>query len=585
MKKNINFNLEKKLLGDGNDDDIIDIFDFNQFVKCFGTKNTDENYNLKYDIYPSEIVVEDGWNDIYNVSNPDGMINLADFTIFVKNFGKTKPKYGKNIEIIFNKFYWEDAYLVYAINDSEKWEEIKMQDSKLYSGFLGSQIFIDDTFEKMEYYFKNSNGDIHREGIYNFNVNKAGIYKIYNGVTFAYDVTDLKDSIKDFKIKDMNKTSVIFSFMGGETWEYGEIYRKEEDGDFVKFSDIRKTNTNIGDAILPNKNYSYKIKAFRGKEERKEEVESEIIEFKTENFELPKEGVFKIANSYGIGMDSWENIADGFFYITYEAVKASKMDIAIMAPPQLRYTPKLMASFEIEHERRGELYIEINVRKTGSNRKVKNLNYGMIDGGEKSIKNEKISIDISEFLPIEDEDIKLRVYDSEIENHTGVIKYFSISELSENYGEIIKEYYSEDKNVQTVDRGFAILTIKNITIKNENNQNSFENYKKNNSSNFLNELSRNVTEKDIEERIKLGYYNKKNENSNSGFVFPTLEQWKKYVDSNEMKIIDVNKSNKLKRLSPETAIDHSKSIYFPPIGKQEGGSCTSWAIGYYFPIE
>jgi len=64
----------------------------------------------------------------------------------------------------------------------------------------------------------------------------------------------------------------------------------------------------------------------------------------------------------------------------------------------------------------------------------------------------------------------------------------------------------------------------------------------------------------------------------TGLAPPTLEQWDAMVgDMNVIDEISLNVGDPL-----PSSVDHSSSIYFPPIGNQDGeGSCVAWAVGYY----
>jgi hypothetical protein len=77
----------------------------------------------------------------------------------------------------------------------------------------------------------------------------------------------------------------------------------------------------------------------------------------TEEGEL-RYGAFKIANSWGVG--GWENIADGFYWISYEAMK-QRIGQCVLYRDRIGYDPKLIALFEIDHSRREECDILIGI--------------------------------------------------------------------------------------------------------------------------------------------------------------------------------------------------------------------------------
>lgn len=76
---------ENILLGDFNLDGIVDIKDQMLFKEHYG-----ENYETKYDISPA-ILGTGSWSDIYSSCTPDGQVNILDFIIFGRNYGKVNP--------------------------------------------------------------------------------------------------------------------------------------------------------------------------------------------------------------------------------------------------------------------------------------------------------------------------------------------------------------------------------------------------------------------------------------------------------------------------------------------------------------
>ncbi|MBN2231055.1 MAG: hypothetical protein JW779_15835, partial [Candidatus Thorarchaeota archaeon] len=86
-------------------------------------------------------------------------------------------------------------------------------------------------------------------------------------------------------------------------------------------------------------------------------------------YEEPSEfGAFKVANSWGIG--SWENIPDGFLYITYEAMKKNRV-YCFLTSPKDNYFPKAIAIFEIDHPVRDDCEIFVGVGEPSNPRDEK----------------------------------------------------------------------------------------------------------------------------------------------------------------------------------------------------------------------
>ncbi len=80
-----------KLIGDFNGSNKVDLPDFIFFARRYGSVNGDDNYEETYDIAPAEDKYQGVWAGIYDSCTPDGKIDLVDFIIFARNYGKTKP--------------------------------------------------------------------------------------------------------------------------------------------------------------------------------------------------------------------------------------------------------------------------------------------------------------------------------------------------------------------------------------------------------------------------------------------------------------------------------------------------------------
>lgn len=75
------------LVGDFDGNGIVGLEDFTAFSTAYTAA-----YNAKYDIYPAaKASADSNWVNIYSKSTPDGAINILDFVIFGRNYGKTNP--------------------------------------------------------------------------------------------------------------------------------------------------------------------------------------------------------------------------------------------------------------------------------------------------------------------------------------------------------------------------------------------------------------------------------------------------------------------------------------------------------------
>ena len=122
-------------------------------------------------------------------------------------------------------------------------------------------------------------------------------------------------------------------------------------------------------------------------------------------------GAFKVANSWGIG--HWEKVPDGFYWISYEAMK-QRIGYCMFYYDKNGYEPELFAAFEISHEKRSECNIRIGLGNPNSPETSKRFSQ-YVDGGAVPFPENSIVLDITEFTShvptIYGQQFFLRVYD------------------------------------------------------------------------------------------------------------------------------------------------------------------------------
>jgi hypothetical protein len=75
------------VLGDFDNNGLINLNDFLAFSKAYGTSSTDSDFDNVYDIGPANL--ELNYNEALYSASPDGKIDVIDFAVFIRNFGKT----------------------------------------------------------------------------------------------------------------------------------------------------------------------------------------------------------------------------------------------------------------------------------------------------------------------------------------------------------------------------------------------------------------------------------------------------------------------------------------------------------------
>ena len=104
-------------------------------------------------------------------------------------------------------------------------------------------------------------------------------------------------------------------------------------------------------------------------------------------------GAFKIANSWGVG--SWEKVNDGFYWISYEAMK-QRIEYCMFYQDVTGYKPELAATFRISHNIRDECDITVGLGNRSAPIVTKSFSQ-YIFGGSVPFCSNSILFDITEF--------------------------------------------------------------------------------------------------------------------------------------------------------------------------------------------
>ncbi len=111
---------------------------------------------------------------------------------------------------------------------------------------------------------------------------------------------------------------------------------------------------------------------------------------------LASQGAFKIVNSWGTG--NWEHVADGFYWISYEAMRqrVGSTSDGVFFYDIISYQPELVASFRIVHAYRGECQITLGAGSEDAPIVKKSFTENL-DGGNFSFPQNNMMLDITEF--------------------------------------------------------------------------------------------------------------------------------------------------------------------------------------------
>ena len=135
-------------------------------------------------------------------------------------------------------------------------------------------------------------------------------------------------------------------------------------------------------------------------------------------------GLFKVVNSWGVGV--WENVADGFYEFTFEAVKQAHV-LATFYDDIADYNPTYLAVFKISHDFRGDCEITVGLGDPlGTPIQTKRFEDYFYRGGDHPFPDNVMVMDISEFAPnINNYNAYLKVLDR-MGNDVGTIDSFAV---------------------------------------------------------------------------------------------------------------------------------------------------------------
>jgi hypothetical protein len=177
--------------------------------------------------------------------------------------------------------------------------------------------------------------------------------------------------------------------------------------------------------------------------------------------EVTCQGAFKIANSWGVG--GWENVDDGCYWISYEAMKQI-VSYAFFYHDRIAYEPKVVASFKIDHAKRNDCGITLGIGDKSASILTKELEIWDSRGGALPFCSNNIIVDITEFedsVPtVIGQQFFLEVFELGDFYTTGTILDFSI-EYYEDYSSHVPNIIalSDDPPVDTVTNDYVYAEV------------------------------------------------------------------------------------------------------------------------------
>lgn len=292
-------------------------------------------------------------------------------------------------------------------------------------------------------------------------------------------------------------------------------------------------------------------------------------------------GAVKVVNSWGEG-GTWENVADGHYWITYNTLKHLQSAIYYYANDFTHvYEPTVLAVFQITHALRDECFITVGLGDPADPVVWKDMQprWGTsLYSGPEPFPANRLALDISEFAYlINDHDLYLQI--ENLGTTGGTVDSFSV-EFYSDYDQAPFKTVTGDAGAiagsgstsfTTATQG-ALTSGELAAIQPLSRTDQF-------GTTFY---ERAPTEEELQrDMARIGVYqpgvdyNVIVDGHGTGLAPPTLEQWGSMV-----KLDGISGSRALGTL-PES-VDNAATQYFPPIGNQaDEGSCVAFSMGYY----
>ncbi|HKM94313.1 MAG TPA: T9SS type A sorting domain-containing protein, partial [Prolixibacteraceae bacterium] len=176
---------------------------------------------------------------------------------------------------------------------------------------------------------------------------------------------------------------------------------------------------------------------------------------------VSKYGAFKVANSWGKG--NWENVYDGFYWISYECMK-QKIGSYMFFEDRVDYIPEVISVFSMEHSLRGECDVTIGIGNSSSPNATKRFDDYWSNGGNHAYPTNVMVMDITEFgTPEIDDNFFIKVYDKGTAT-VGKINSFSV-EVYDDYssGTPLATFTSDNTPVNTVHQGNVYVQLQIVS--------------------------------------------------------------------------------------------------------------------------
>jgi fibronectin type 3 domain-containing protein len=303
-------------------------------------------------------------------------------------------------------------------------------------------------------------------------------------------------------------------------------------------------------------------------------------------------GYFKVANSWGEGY--WENVADGFYRITYDAMEANSV-VAFIYENRIEYEPEYLAVIEVEHPQRAGCVLYVGVGDPGSpiaEKAVNDYSYGT--GGAVAFPDNAIAIDVSEFSEyIGTEDLFLRVEDTPEDGAGGTLEVFALeyhSDYSFDLPDPDIAVASADTPLTIPDGATVSLTIPTTAFAGAGAAGAAASSSASASFGVASlAQTRPITAGELQElRSTTGVavpgedYNPIIRGFGTGLRPPTEEEWAMIAENGLMLTGAAGSAADGFDQAIPSVIDWSATEHFPPIGNQGSeGSCVSYSVAYY----
>lgn len=309
---------------------------------------------------------------------------------------------------------------------------------------------------------------------------------------------------------------------------------------------------------------------------------SDVVPFLVKDPTVNLGGAFKFVNSWGDDGSGWENLADGHYWVTYDAMIALKMPVFFtFANFASVHKPTVLAVFRLTHPLRNQCRVTLGLGDPGSPLLTKEFQalWGSdLKGGALPFPDNALVLDITEFATyINSSNLFLQVENSS--DTAGTVDSFSVEYHRSSDLELLHTVTATPAGLPAASS--VVLTAATAGALTSSQLALVQPPALTLSPGLSLTVSKPLLSEQVRDQRVIGVarpgvsYNEVFRGHGTGLIPPSSAEWSSLRRLTSVQSLSAT-------AVANTGIDLSKTPWFPPVGDQGGqGSCVAWSMGYY----